>query len=119
MIKYFPDKIHFCGNTNHSSKGNKKKKNRKNKGKARASGDLNKQLTNRTLCKYFRYGSVDNLITKVPKPPKYNEKGQKNILFNERVNRASQKQSDNSDNDNNQKIHMHIWYECQVLQKYQ
>ena len=44
----------------------------KDKGKARATGDLDRQQTERAPCKCFRCGYVDNLIAKSPKPPKDN-----------------------------------------------
>ena len=45
---------------------------RKGKEKARADGDLEKQRIKRTPRKCFRYGSVDNIISKCAKPPKDN-----------------------------------------------
>ena len=39
------------------------------------------------------------------KPPKDNEKRQKQVRLTERGNRASKKESNNSDNDNDQKIY--------------
>ena len=49
---------------------------------------------------------MDNLIVKCPKPPKDNKKRQKQVRFNERSIRVSQKESKNFDNDNNQKIYV-------------
>ena len=77
---------------------------------------MDRQQTERPSCKYFRHGSVDNLIYKLPKPPKDNKKRQKNVRFNERGNRESQ---------NNLrtvititiKIYMHIWHVCLVMAK--
>ena len=39
------------------------------------------------------------------KPPKDNEKRQKQVRLTERGNRASKNESNNSDNDNDQKIY--------------
>ena len=74
---------------------------RKDKDKSRAASDSDKQRTERTPYNIFRCGSVDNLISKCPKPPKYNEKRRKQVHFNERGNRALQKESDNGKDDNN------------------
>ena len=67
------------------------KKIRKDKDKARAAGDSDRQKTERKTHKYFRCRLVYHLIAKCPKPPKYNKKRQKNVHFNERGNRAPQK----------------------------
>ena len=56
----------------------------KYKVKYRAAGDLDRQQTERTPCKYFRCGSIDHLIAKHPKP-------QKTFCFNERGNRVLQR----------------------------
>ena len=56
----------------------------KYKGKYRADGDKDRKRTELPLCECFRCRSVDNLISKYPKPPKYNEKQQKTVRFNER-----------------------------------
>ena len=53
----------------------------------------------------FRWGSVDHLISKCSKPPKDNKKEQKTVFFNERCNRAFQKEFDNGDNDKDKKIY--------------
>ena len=45
------------------------------------------------------------MITKCPKPPKYNKKRQKTGRFNERGNHASKKRSESGDNYSNQKIY--------------
>ena len=42
----------------------------------------------RTHRKCFRCGSEDHMIAKCPKPPKNNEKRQKQVHFNEKGNRA-------------------------------
>ena len=39
-----------------------------------AAGDLDRQRTERTPCRCFRRGSVDNLISKCPKTPKDDKK---------------------------------------------
>ena len=51
--------------------------------------------------KCFTCGSQDHLIAKYPKPPKENEKRQKQVCFNENLNRAC----DNGKNNNDQKIY--------------
>ena len=53
----------------------------------------------------FRRGSMDDLISKFPKPPKYEKKRLKTVRFNEKGNCAPQKESENGDNDNEQKIY--------------
>ena len=45
----------------------------------------------------FRCGYQDHLIEKCPKPPKYNEKRQKQVRFNEKVNRTCNNGKNNSD----------------------
>ena len=47
---------------------------RKDKEKYCVAGDSEKQGTERTPCKCFRCGSVDNIIAKCPKTPKDNKK---------------------------------------------
>ena len=71
-------------------------------------GDSNKQLTEHTPCKFSRYGSEYHLIAKCPKPPKYNNKQWKQVRFSERGNRVLQKELDNGDNDNDQKIYLYM-----------
>ena len=51
--------------------------------------------------KWFRCGSEDHLIKKIPKPPKENEKRRKQVIFNERSNHACNKDK----NYNEQKIY--------------
>ena len=51
----------------------------------------------RTPRKCFRYGYEDHLIAKCPKPPKDNEKRQKQVRFNENGNRARHNGKNNSD----------------------
>ena len=65
---------------------------------------MDSQRNERTPHKYFRCGSVDHLIEKCQKPSKDNEKERKDVRFNERVNRASQKESEDSENDNDKYI---------------
>ena len=55
----------------------------------------------RTPQKCFRCGSEDHMITKCPKPPKYNEKRRKQVHFNEKGNRAR----DNGKNKDDHKIY--------------
>ena len=87
------------------------------KDKACADGDLEKQRTELTPHTFFRCGYVDHLIDEYPKPPKDNKKGLKWVSFNEMGNRALQKDSENDDNDNYQKIYMHLWHKFLVMTK--
>ena len=66
---------------------------------------MDRQQTERTTCKKFRCGFVDNLIAKFPKPPKKNKKRQMTVRFHEGGNRALQKESEIGDNENNQEIY--------------
>ena len=66
---------------------------------------MENRRTERTPCKCFRCGSEDHLISKCPKPPKDNEKRRKQVRFSERGNRASQKECDNGNNDNDKNIY--------------
>ena len=45
----------------------------------------------------FRFGSEYYLIAKYPKPPKENEKWQKQVCFSEKVNCACDKGKNNND----------------------
>ena len=54
---------------------------KKDKEKARADDDLDRQKTERTPCKCFRYKSVDNIIYKCTKPPKGDKKIMKDSQF--------------------------------------
>ena len=54
--------------------------------------------------KCFRCGYEDHLISKFPKPPKKNDKGQNKVRFNEKGNRAC----DNGENNSDQKIYASI-----------
>ena len=47
--------------------------------------------------KCFRYGSQDHQIAKYTKPPKNNDKRQKQVRFNEKGNPACDKTENNSD----------------------
>ena len=51
----------------------------------------------RTPRKCFRYVSEDHMIAKCPKPPKDNEKQQKQVSFNEKVNGAYNNVKNNDD----------------------
>ena len=55
--------------------------------------------------KCFRCVYVNNLIDNFPKPPKDNEKQRKTVRFNEKCNCAQQKESEDGDHDNYQKIY--------------
>ena len=69
---------------------------------------MDKQRNERTPHKHFRYGFEDNLIAKCTEPPKDNNKRRNKFRFNERVDCVSQKESDNGDNYNNQKIYAYM-----------
>ena len=83
-------KCNVCGGANHSAEKCFKSI-RKEKEKAHAAGDSDNKCTKRSPLKCFRCGYEDHLIAKFPKPPKYNEKRQKQVRFNERGNCALQK----------------------------
>ena len=74
---------------------------RKENEKARAVGVSSTRNTERPPRKRFRCGSEDHMIAKCPKPPKDNEKRQKHVRFNEKVNRAC----DNDENNDDHKIY--------------
>ena len=74
----------------------------KDKEKSRAAGDSEQQPTECTPHRYFRCGSIDDLIANYPKPPKDMKKRQKQFRFNERGNHTPKTISDNDDDDNNQ-----------------
>ena len=86
----FQTKCNFCGGVNHSAEKCFKRI-RKGKEKARADGDSLKKRTERMPHKCFRCVSEYHLIVKFRKRPKENQKPRKQVFFNERVNRASQK----------------------------
>ena len=94
----------FCGGNNHSAEKCFKRI-RKEKDKARAVHVLSNRHMERPPQKCFRCGSEDHMIAKCPKPPKYNEKGQKQVWFNEKDNRAC----DNSGNNDDHKICAYRW----------
>ena len=71
----------FCGGTNHSAEKCFKRI-RNDKEIARAAGDSDMQRTEHTPCKCFRYKYLNHLIDKCLKPPKDNEKKQKQVCFN-------------------------------------
>ena len=97
--------MHFYGGTNHPTE--KCLENiRKYKGKFHAAGDTDRQQTERPPQECFRYGYVDHLIAKQPKPPKYNGEQRNTVRFNEMGNRAPQKESGGGDDDNYQKIYV-------------
>ena len=78
----------------------------KDKKKARADGDQDKQWNECTPRKCFRCGSIDHQIAKFTKPTKYNKKQKNKVRFNERGNSALQKESENCDDDNDQYIYV-------------
>ena len=95
----------------------KKKFKKKDKEKDYASSNLDKQWTELTPRKGFRCGSVDDLITKCPKPTNNNKKRRKKSLFNEKSDCASKK--------NPRmvimiltKIYMNLSHECLVMTKF-
>ena len=65
---------------------------------------MDNRRTERTPRKCFRCGSDDHLIEKYPNTPKENEKRRKQVCFNERGNLSSQKEYNNRENNNDQKI---------------
>ena len=65
------------------------------------SGASDNRRTERTSRKRFRCGSEDHLIAKCPKPPKDNEKWQKQVRYNEKGNL----ECDNGENNSDQKIY--------------
>ena len=69
---------------------------------------MDQQRTKRTPHNCFRCGSEDRLITKCPKPPKYNNKQKNQIRFIDNGNNASQKVCKNGDNFNNQNIYAYM-----------
>ena len=64
----FHTKFNFCGGTNHYADFFLKI--RKDKEKVRAAGDFDRQRTERTFRKCFKYRFVDHLIDKCQKPHK-------------------------------------------------
>ena len=80
------------------------KRNRHKKEIARAAGDADSRLTERTIQKCFTCGSEDHLIAKCPNPPKENEKQRKQVPYNGRGNCAYSNGKNNSD----QKIYAYL-----------
>ena len=76
--------------------------------KACAVGDLEKLRIERTPHRCFRCRSKYHLISKCPKPPKDNKKWRKQVRLSERGNRTLQKECNNGDNDNDQKIYTYM-----------
>ena len=74
---------------------------RKEKEKARAVDVSYNINSERPPCKCFKCGSEYHIIAKCPKPPKDNEKRRRQVLFNEKGNRAC----DNSENNYHHKIY--------------
>ena len=77
------------------------KKIRKEKEKACAVDVLDNRQTDRTPRKCFRCGSEDHMMAKCPKPSQDNEKRQKKVRFNKKVNSPC----DNGENNSDQKIY--------------
>ena len=76
-------------------------------------GHLDTRQTEQTPQNCFRCGSQDHIIEKYPKPPKENQKRQKQVRFNEKGNCAC----DNGENNSDQNIYasiarMSINYKC-------
>ena len=74
----------------------------KEKEKARAVDVSSNKNSERPPWKCFRCGSEDHTIAKCPNQPKDNEKRQKQVRFNEKVNRAC----DNGEDKNDHKIYV-------------
>ena len=89
-------KCALCGGNNHSAEKCFKRI-RKEKEKARAVDASENKRTEHTPWKFFRCGSEDHMIVKCQKPPKDNEKRQKEVRFNEIGNRACNNGKNNSD----------------------
>ena len=66
------------------------------------------QRTEHTPHKCFRCRSVDDIIAKCTKPHKDNRKLRKTARFNEKGNSASQKESENDDDDNYYRIYAYM-----------
>ena len=88
------------GSNNHSAE-KCFKSTRQEKEKSCASSASDNRQTDQISRKCFRCGSEDHLISKCPKPPKDNEKRQKQVFSNEKGNRAC----DNSENNSDQNIY--------------
>ena len=103
----------FCGGTKHSAEKFYKRI-RKDKEKSRAADDSDRQRTGCTTHKCFRYVSLYHLISKYPKPPKYNKKRQQNVRFNERGSHEKQKKT-RTVMMITIKRYRHIWNICLVM----
>ena len=85
-------------------------KDQKRKGKAHAAGNSENRSTEHTPRKCFRCGSEDQLIEKNLKPPKENEKQQKQvrllkkIIVHAKTNKITVT-----------KIYIHLWNICLVM----
>ena len=102
-------KCTFCGGNNHSAE--KCFKGIRNKKEKYCAVDVSShRQMERTPRKCFRCGSEDHIIAKFPKPPKDNEKRQKQVRFNEKVNRAY----DNGEK-RITKRYMHLWHKCLAM----
>ena len=86
------------------------KKDKKGKAKISYGWWFGKNIYWMTTLEMLWCGSVNNIISTWPKPHNYSKKRQKTFYFNERSNCAPQKETNDSDTDNNQKI-----YESMVL----
>ena len=93
-------KCTFCGGTNHFAEKCFKRI-RKEKEKSHAVESSDNRQTERLPRKCFRCGSEDHLIAKYSKPPKDNKKRQRQVRFNEKVNRIC----DNGKNNDDHKIY--------------
>ena len=71
-------------------------------------GNLDNRHVESRPRKFFRCGSEDHLIAKLPKPPIKNEKWRKQVRFNKGGDRASQKECDNGKNNNDKKIYAYM-----------
>ena len=100
-------KCTFCGGSNHSAEKCFKRI-KKDKEKACTAGHPKNKRTERMLHKCLKCGAEDNLISKCPNPPKYNDKWKNQVRFSEIGNRASQKECDGSDNNNYQRIYTYM-----------
>ena len=80
------------------------------KEKSCAAGYSDNRQTERTPRKRFRCGSEDDLIAKFPKPPKENEKRQKQVLLmNKAIVHATTERITVT------KIYMHLGHACLVM----
>ena len=84
------------------------KRKRKEKEKYHAAGDSDNRHTKRTPRHFCRCRSEYHLTAKFSKPSKENENWIKQVRFNERGNRALQKECENSKNNKVQKIYAYM-----------